>query len=90
MKRSEYQLLIVRNHGKHATHIVSIMRRGREAGRRRRPRVGGMRGGRHSRTRHPRLDSRRGGSVLHGWWSITHSNASARPICEIRLPWECG
>ena len=49
----------------------------------------GMGGSRHSRTRHPRLYSRRGRGVLCRWWSITHSNASARPICKIRLPREC-
>ena len=57
------QSLIVHGHGEHATHIVSVRRRGREICGGRWPRVGGMRRSRQSWTRHPRLNSRRGGGV---------------------------
>jgi len=81
MKRSECQSHVGRDQRKHATYIVSVMCRGRrEASRRWRPRVGGMRGGRHSRTRHPRLYSRGGGGIWCGRWSITHSNTPTCPV----------
>ena len=82
--------LTVRSHGKRATHIVSVMSRGREASRGRWSRVVGMRGSRQSRTRHPRLNSRSGGGIWCGRWSITNSNTPTRPVCQIRLPREGG
>ena len=81
MERNEYQSLGVRGRGENATHVVSVMSRGREASRGRWPRVGGMRGSRQSWTRHPRLDSSSCGGIGCGRWPIAYSNTPAGAIC---------